>query len=262
MIFRYYSNQDEEIDPRILEAVLTDPTSLPVEFYGALNKVSQGKPSLRRNQQSQTSLNSRQSVETVITLEQLMARHKKIRGRLGQDSDSPDTESEIQVLRARNIEGQETSQQPLPAFNNWLRDEAVEAATSSTSRAQSLPPPTQESKKKKNRENHAVENTTSEDEQNRGQKDSKRSGTLDSAPIDRAKSFEYFPGESFPLQENSSSYEYLPGHMIHDTRPPTVVSNRPQGGCSSSSNISPTTSPSVQSTSSNAIGNFQLLFTS
>ena len=116
-----HSNQEQEIDPRILEAVLTDPTSLPVEFYGALNKVSQGKlgsgalssgasSGLRRNQQSQTSLNSRQSVETVITLEQLMARHKKIRGRL-QDSDSPDTESEIQVLRARNIEGQETSQQ-------------------------------------------------------------------------------------------------------------------------------------------------------
>ena len=62
-------------------------------------------------------------------------------------------------------------------------------------------------------------------------------------------------GESFPLQENSSSYEYLPGHMIHDTRPPTVVSNRrSQGGrCSSSSNLSPTTSPSVQSSSSNAV---------
>ena len=42
------------------------------------------------------------------------------------------------------------------------------------------------------------------------------------------------------------------GHMIHDTRPPTVVSNRPQGpGHSSSSNIS--TSPSVLSTSSNAV---------
>ena len=89
--------------------------------------------------------------------------------------------------------------------------------------------------------------TTSEDERQK-----QRSGTLDSAPIDRAKSFEYFPGESFPLQENSSSYEYLPGHMIHDTRPPTVVSNRPAGG-SSSSNLSPTTSPSVQSTSSNAV---------
>jgi len=49
--------------------------------------------------------------------------------------------------------------------------------------------------------------TTSEDEKNKG-------GTLDSAPIDRAKSFEYFPGESFPLQENSSSYEYLPGNTI------------------------------------------------
>merc|ERR1711881_663856 len=61
----------------------------------------------------------------------------------------------------------------------------------------------------------------------------------------------------FPLQENSSSYEYLPGHMIHDTRPPTVVSNRPTAGAnangSSSSNLSPTTSPSVLSTSSNAV---------
>ena len=47
------------------------------------------------------------------------------------------------------------------------------------------------------------------------------------APIDRAKSFEYFPGESFPMQENSSSYEYLPGHMVSD-RPGTVVSNHPQ----------------------------------
>ena len=256
-------NQDDEIDPRILEALSTDPSSLPVEFYGALNKVSQtlgaaaaaaaasgsnssGGPALRRNQQSQTSLNSRQSVETVITLEQLMARHKKIRQKQQNvpDSDSPDTDAEIQVLRARNgAEGSEAhsdqQQQPLrpPNFNNWMRGE-------SDARAQSLPPPTKESKKKKN----PTVDTTSEDER---QKD-KRSGTLDSAPIDRAKSFEYFPGESFPLQENSSSYEYLPGHMIHDTRPPTVVSNRPQGG-SSSSNISPTTSPSVQSTSSNAI---------
>jgi hypothetical protein len=54
------------------------------------------------------------------------------------------------------------------------------------------------------------------------------SSTLESgAPIDRAKSFEYFPGDNFPLQENSSSYEYLPGHMISD-RPGTVVSNHPQ----------------------------------
>lgn len=46
--------------------------------------------------------------------------------------------------------------------------------------------------------------------------------TLDSSHIDRAKSFEYFPGESFPLQENSSSYEYLPGHMVDD-RPGIIV---------------------------------------
>ena len=52
------------------------------------------------------------------------------------------------------------------------------------------------------------------------------SSTLESAShIDRAKSFEYFPGESFPLQENSSSYEYLPGHLVDD-RPGTVASKR------------------------------------
>lgn len=50
------------------------------------------------------------------------------------------------------------------------------------------------------------------------------SSTMESAQIDRAKSFEYFPGESFPIQENSSSYEYLPGHLVND-RPATVVSN-------------------------------------
>ena len=42
---------------------------------------------------------------------------------------------------------------------------------------------------------------------------------------DRAKSFEYIPGETFQLQENSSSYEYLPGHLVSDNRPPTVLNN-------------------------------------
>ena len=64
---------------------------------------------------------------------------------------------------------------------------------------------------KKERNKRGQADTTSEDEKNKG-------GTLDSAPIDRAKSFEYFPGESFPLQENSSSYEYLPGIKICKTK--------------------------------------------
>ena len=34
---------------------------------------------------------------------------------------------------------------------------------------------------------------------------------------DRAKSFEYIPGETFQLQ-NSSSYEYLPGHLRKSLR--------------------------------------------
>lgn len=56
--------------------------------------------------------------------------------------------------------------------------------------------------------------------------------TMESAQAmgaDRAKSFEYIPGETFQLQENSSSYEYLPGHLVSDNRPPTVLNNiRPQ----------------------------------
>ena len=49
-----------------------------------------------------------------------------------------------------------------------------------------------------------IADTTSEDEM-RGQKD-KRSGTLDSAPIDRAKSFEYFPGESTIEERNAETF--------------------------------------------------------
>ena len=80
--------------------------------------------------------------------------------------------------------------------------------------------------------------TTSDDEKRGGRRRRRRraadggeqaaataTSTMESlAQIDRAKSFEYFPGESFPMQENSSSYEYLPGHLVSD-RPGTVVSN-------------------------------------
>ena len=45
--------------------------------------------------------------------------------------------------------------------------------------------------------------------------------------VDRAKSFEYIPGENYHCQENSSSYEYLPGHLVSDNRPPTVLNTRP-----------------------------------
>ena len=60
---------EEELDPRILEALSTDPSSLPVELYSVMNQAV-AKSDMKRNQQSQTSLNSKQSVETVITLEQ------------------------------------------------------------------------------------------------------------------------------------------------------------------------------------------------
>ena len=63
-------HDEDNIDPRILEALrsqISDPSSLPVEFYGALSQITQQQPQnqqspLRQNQkQSQTSLNSRQS---------------------------------------------------------------------------------------------------------------------------------------------------------------------------------------------------------
>ncbi len=243
---------EDEIDPRILEALSTDPASLPVDIYKVLGRGGQGGPpsstDSRQFQQSQTSLNSRQSVETVVTLEQLVSarqQQKSMRKPSSRmtESDSLDTDDEIQMIRDRNdAEGSEEREHNAApgtarSINNWFTDDS--------NRAQSLPPlPKKESKKVT--KSRPMQDTASEDER---QKEAKRSGTLDSAPIDRAKSFEYFPGESFPLQENSSSYEYLPGHMIHDTRPPTVVSNRPEGG-SSSSNVSPTTSPSIHSTSS------------
>jgi hypothetical protein len=78
----------------------------------------------------------------------------------------------------------------------------------------------------RNRENSAAAATTSDDDLQSAElaarlRDRRRpsfptnTSTLESAShIDRAKSFEYFPGESFPLQENSSSYEYLPGHLV------------------------------------------------
>ena len=37
-----------------------------------------------------------------------------------------------------------------------------------------------------------------------------------------------FSGENYQGQENSSSYEYLPGHLVSDNRPPTVLNTRPE----------------------------------
>lgn len=266
---QFNTNDEDEIDPRVLEALNTDPSSLPVELQALMSQVAPKDSQQQRNQQSQTSLNSRQSEETVITLEQLLMRHKGQLHRLkskarskrqaNPESDSLDTDEEIELVREQQqhekssayfaprngAEGSESNADLLPGvvrqqtIYNWLQD-------TNAGRAQSLPPLLQELQPKKPSRQHSM--TTSEDERQR----EKNTSTLESAPIDRAKSFEYFPGESYPLQENSSSYEYLPGHMIHDTRPPTVVSNRPEGG-SSSSNIMTTTSPSVQSTSSNAV---------
>ena len=141
---------DSEIDPRILEALTTNPSSLPIEFYGAFSRNLQQIPT---KLQSQTSLNSRQSQETVITLEQLLQRHKKSISTSGQakksssrnleqaQSDSLDTDDEIQMIRDHNnseeavsagergrndAEGQEQPPRllrPLQPVNNWLRDD-------------------------------------------------------------------------------------------------------------------------------------------
>ena len=88
--------------------------------------------------------------------------------------------------------------------NNWLRDDSLRAqslppalalaastATASLSKAESTKKHQAASSRREQR--RPIADTTSEDE--RGHQKDKRSGTLDSAPIDRAKSFEYFPGE-------------------------------------------------------------------
>ena len=118
---------EEELDPRILEALSTDPSSLPVELYSVMNQAV-AKSDMKRNQQSQTSLNSKQSVETVITLEQLIARHhnsKKSSDRYHHrsskrvpESDSLDTDDEVQLLKQssyfprNDAEGSEANSEP------------------------------------------------------------------------------------------------------------------------------------------------------
>ena len=125
---------DEEIDPRILEALNTDPSSLPVELYSVMNQAVQND--LKRNQQSQTSLNSKQSVETVISLEQLMARHankksnERFRSKRVPESDSLDTDDEVQMLKQssyfprNDAEGSEANSDPQPPRPAPLQDQS------------------------------------------------------------------------------------------------------------------------------------------
>lgn len=241
----------------ILHAISTDPSSLPAELQNLLAMQSQvveppaKEPTPERDQASLNS-NSRQSVghsfETVINVDaqqQYQPRqrrrqvHQKKMTSTTEDSDSMDTEEEIRMVRLQLHQqrsaayGQHSKETMSTQTNNWVMEE----------RAQSLPPPpTQPQSSRKAAHSSAA--TTSEDEKlhaarrrrndvlvqqhkvDVGQQVTTTSTLESGAPIDRAKSFEYFPGESFPLQENSSSYEYLPGHMVQD-RPGTVVSNRP-----------------------------------
>ena len=117
--------EDDEIDPKILEVMAAN---FP--------------------KQSLTSLNSRQSVETVITLEQLLARQQRQQQRKNTQESSDlslDTDDEIQMIRDQekrnDAEGREERPRIVPKsrLNNWLRDE--------NSRAQSLPPLPKEASK-------------------------------------------------------------------------------------------------------------------
>ena len=79
-----HPRNDQEIDPRFLDA-FADPTSLPVEFYGALSQITQqpqNQPSPQHRQnskQSQTSLNSRQS-QVYQNLQYIFDRELRSRG--------------------------------------------------------------------------------------------------------------------------------------------------------------------------------------
>ena len=135
---------EEELDPRILEALSTDPSSLPVELYSVMNQAV-AKSDMKRNQQSQTSLNSKQSVETVITLEQLIARHqnsKKSSDRYHHrsskrvpESDSLDTDDEVQLLKQssyfprNDAEGSEANSEPQLPRPPILQDQQAWVST-------------------------------------------------------------------------------------------------------------------------------------
>lgn len=219
---------------------------------GPSSKSSSRHPSI---QQSQTSLHSRQSAsrsfETVINLgpkQRLEASKGKwtTQDNLYSDTPSMDTEEEVEAIRRANAQEEFRTDRARDA-------ESHRQAWSERSHDQRRSPRTHRLRRSLDRQQSSRTSsvaTTSDDERHhahfdsdhhhhrlhphrrRGSSRSRRvigtqtaSSTMESAQIDRAKSFEYFPGESFPLQENSSSYEYLPGHLVHD-RPGTVASIR------------------------------------
>ena len=225
---------DDNLEEALLQQISTDPASLPPELHDMLKKSSPDESKASEVQNSLTSLSSKpsgsRSYETVIDVE-------KKRAPRVMDSDSFDTEDEIQFVKRasayfnRNTgEGRE-SETPSNAWTSSNERQPI------SERAKSLPidaaakdkvsKGSQTSKRTLTRRRQELSSaaTTSEDEKLQKRQPT-NSSTLESAPIDRAKSFEYFPGEVFPLQENSSSYEYLPGHLVNDNRPGTVVSNR------------------------------------
>ena len=205
------SRNPAEDNNMLLQPINTDQKSLPQHLqalFGAYGGGGGPEQNLnpQRNQSSQVSLSSRRSgsrsFETVINMGR---KGNKWTTRENLNSDTmEDTEEEEK-------EKQESAY--FPRKQAW-QEEGGERA--------------RRHRREKSRNSSVA--TTSDDDKDvkknssTGNNPATTTSTMESAQIDRAKSFEYFPGESFPIQENSSSYEYLPGHLVHD-RPGTVVSN-------------------------------------
>lgn len=218
---------------------------------------------------SQASLSSRQSAsrsfETVIGVEPISNDRTPESGN-NEGSDLFDTEDEIQAVRnayynqreetpdgGSPIEGGGAVWRPVPVLppkHAWQDRSSGSQSLELVAGPMSLPvdvsalpkfgnsPDDSLPRRRRHRVTQSSEPssvpTTSEDEEGGHRRQQPDSSTMESTRmVDRAKSFEYFPGESFPIQENSSSYEYLPGHLVNEQRPPTVLNRRPDSEVSS-----------------------------
>ncbi len=219
-----------------LHPIDTDPASLPSHLQGLFpglpgddGRHLAASDQAGKSRASQTSLGSKKSgsrsFETVINLgqhksEDLTAPSRRSSKRTSARDDNSDSQEDTEdddneaVYFDRKTKG---DRPPRPPKDAWVKEGESGGERSAGPRRHHS---------QVSRNSSAV--TTSDDERNDNGKVASAartaSSTMESAHIDRAKSFEYFPGESFPMQENSSSYEYLPGHMVSD-RPGTVVSN-------------------------------------
>ena len=161
---------------------------------------------------------SSRSFETVINLDQQQQQQQQQRQRKGKDP----------TARASSSSSRRRSKR------YRARDNLNSDSPADTEEEESVYFKRGEKTKDKTRRNDSSAVTTSDEERFKSSTAAPTaSSTMESAQIDRAKSFEYFPGDavdervlpSAAQQENSSSYEYLPGHLVSDQRPGTVVSN-------------------------------------